>query len=342
MSIRKAQEFYQSLTSQQKHFVDNKTINTTLSINHWIAFLKKASDFDEYGDKARGTLAVRIGTFGITAFVSVFFAFATEFYYLFIVTAILLIFLFNAIQTRIAFASRDINDYLRVFFMPFLEIIKQKAGEDAKLSASLDFRDPIKSNEPEKFDIKVRGSKRNVRRYEPKMIIAGVTLSDQSYMETVLLDEISSISYTNPRGKSKSKTKTLHRLFIKLTIDKKVYRRKGTPPSYIEFTEDENTIIFKLKHREKEQAYGILNPQIFFKMLGTLYGFIEPIRQQGSHAVVTPEESAGVTQPTTGSGLVEALVWNDLIFDSYDYDSTLNRRDGVLGADDDSRNIFDS
>ncbi|MDH4059170.1 MAG: hypothetical protein OEU76_10420, partial [Cyclobacteriaceae bacterium] len=234
MSIRKAQEFYQSLTPQQKHFVDNKTINTTLSISHWISFLKKASDYDEYGDKARNSLGIRIAIFGIAAFVFVFLALGTETYYPLIGTAILAIFLFNAIQTRIAFASRDINNYLRVFFMPFLEILKQKAGEEAKLSAALDFRDPVKSLPPENYDIKVHGRTRKVKLYEPKMIIAGVTLADQSYMETVVLDEIRNISYSNARGKSKSKTKTLHRLFIKLTVDKKVYKRKGNSiPSHI-------------------------------------------------------------------------------------------------------------
>jgi len=41
MSVRKANQFYKELTLQQKHFVDNKTINTTMSIKHWMAFLGK-------------------------------------------------------------------------------------------------------------------------------------------------------------------------------------------------------------------------------------------------------------------------------------------------------------
>lgn len=345
MSIRKANQFYQELTPQQKHFVDNKTINTTLSIKHWIAFLAKASAFDEYCDKARQTLTVRITLLVLAVIGTIILSIALEVYYLLALPAVLSILLFNAVQTRRHFVSRDINNYLRLFFMPFLETMRQKAGEDAKLSASLDFRDPFTALTPEKYDYRYSGRTRNVKQYEPKMIIAGVTLSDGSYLETVLVDEIRSISYTNANGKSKSKTKTQHKLFIRLSASKKVYRRKSVPlPENIEMNEDADQFVFKLKDKHKEATYGVLSPALYFGALGSLYHLIEPARGGSAESISTQQAAPGMetTSDITGSQLMEALVWDDVIFSNYEYDSASRRGLGLRGTGDESRNIFDS
>ncbi len=340
MSVSKANSFYQELTPQQKHFVDNKTINTTLSLKHWISFLSKASAFDTYADKARTTLAIRIGWLSFLVIASVIATLAMEIYYILIATGILGIFLFSTIQARRHFVSRDINNYLRQFFMPFLETIRQKAGDDTKLSASLDFRDPLKVLTPTESEVTVAGRKRKIQLYEPKLVIAGITLSDNSYLETVLLDEITKISYRNANNKSKSKTKTLHRLFIRLSVSKNVYTRNGmTIPPHIEFSESTDQYIFKLKHKEKEQVYGVLTPGVFFGALSSLYEFLQPV--QG-----TSTEGSSFLTPGTTPGLVprmaEALIWNDVLFNNYDYDSVSRRGSGVEAGTDDSRNIFDS
>ena len=340
MSIQKANTFYQELTPQQKHFVDNKTINTTLSLRHWISFLTKASAYDAYADKARTTLMIRIVILAIGSLGSVMTAFSMENYYLLGIPVILGLLLVNAIQARQRFVRRDINNYLRLFFMPFLETIRQKAGDEAKLSASLDFRDPFKAIAPQPEEVMIAGRKRDVKLYEPKLVIAGVTLSDDSYLETVLLDEIRKISYRNANGKSKSKTKTLHRLFIRLSVSKNVYARAdSTLPAHIELSETADHYVFKLKHKEKEQTYGILTPGVFFSALTSLYQYLQPLRGTAVEGLSAASTEASV--PMSTSRTAEALVWNDVIFNSYDYDS-VSRRDSSVGDSDESRNIFDS
>ncbi|MBL7844116.1 MAG: hypothetical protein JNK44_09650 [Cyclobacteriaceae bacterium] len=346
MSISKANQFYQELTPQQKHFVDNKIINTTLSVKHWIGFLSKASAYDEYSDKARQTLSVRMSLVTVGIIGLVILAFVMENYYLFALPVILGIFLFNMAQTRSHFAKRDINNYLRLFFMPFLEVVRQKAGEEAKLSASLDFRDPFKALTPSKEEVNVHGRKRYINTYEPKMIIAGVTLLDSSYLEAVVMDEIKKVSYTNPRGKSKSKTKTVHRIFIRLTANKNVYKRNeiNIPPQ-VEFSENTDSYLFKLKEKKKEETYGVLKPGVFFKELALLFGLLQPLHGAAAEGQTTsteaiPAAASGIAG--TGSRITEALVWNDLLFNSYDYDSVSRRGSGLLGSENESRNIFDS
>ncbi|MBL7856326.1 MAG: hypothetical protein JNM57_01455 [Cyclobacteriaceae bacterium] len=341
MSIRKANTFYQELTPQQKHFVDNKTINTTLSVRHWISFLSKTSAFDEYGDKARTILSARIAVIVAVIIGFVIAAFSSGIYYLFLVPAVLGIFLFQAIQSRKNFTNRDINNYLRLFFMPFLETIRQKAGDEAKLSASLDFRDPFKVITPQPEKITVAGRKRDVNLYEHKIVIAGVTLTEDSYLETVLLDEIRKISYRNANGKSKSKTKTLHRLFIRLTVSKNVYTRTGASlPENIEYSETPDQFVFKLKDREKELTYGILTPGVFFGALSSIYQYIQPLRGtsiEGMAAAVSPP-----LIPTVTERIAEALIWDDILFNRYDYDGVSRRGSGIGASDGESRNIFDS
>lgn len=347
MSVRKANQFYKELTLQQKHFVDNKTINTTMSIKHWMAFLKKASDFDTYCDKARLLLGTKMTLLILAIIGLTITAFALENYYWLLGLAVLGVWLYDTVQTRSNFAKRDINNYLRLFFMPFLEAIKSKAGEEAKLSASLDFRDPMKSVTPNKYDYQYSGSKRNVSLYEPKMIIAGVTLLDGSYLETVVLDEIRKISYRNANGKHKSKTKTLHRFFIRLSANKKNYKPRNPLPEHIEVSEEGDQYIFKLKEKNKELGAGILNPALFFTVLGGLYKQLEPLGG-------TPPLPMGNTdQPGAGfiaqdipadNRLVETLVWDDVFFNQYDRDSFSRPASSRFfrNVDNDTQNTFDS
>ncbi len=339
MSIRKAQVFYHSLTPQQKHFVDNKTINTTLSIKHWLAFLGKTSAYDEYGDKARTILNWRMVVFIIGLVASVILVVTSQLVYLMVIPILFAWMTYDAGKARKEFEKRDINNYMRLFFIPFLEAIKEKAGEEAKLSAALDFRDPFGAI-PQKSTIKVRGIKRTVEEYQPKLIIAGLKLSDNTKMETVLLDEIKKIKWNNINGKSRSKTKTLHRLFIQLTVDKSKYRLKGSDlPMGVELSESETHYTLKLKHKEKELKEGILKPSVFFLGLASLYHLIEA---QGGTVAPVQGEPLRSTAPIVPNNITEMMLWNDLIFNEYDMDSVMRRGRFVSDSGDGDQNIFDS
>jgi len=289
MSLQKANKFYSELTPQPKHFVDHKTINTTLSVKHWITFLAKTSAFDEYGDKVRGTLGVYQVVLVIGAIGSGIAAMAIPNYYVFVATGLCLALFTWVTNTNKHFVARDINNYMRLFFMPYLEVMKQKAGEEAKLSASLDFRDPLNAIRPTSQRVLVNGRHRNIEVYEPKRIIAGVTLSDNSYLETVLMDEIKKIDYKSASGRSKNKSKTSHHIYIRLSVDKKVYNRSAeTFSENVEIIEEADKYIFKLKQKQKEASYDILKPIIFFGALSSLYNYITPL---GGESQSTPAGS---------------------------------------------------
>ncbi|HNV30727.1 MAG TPA: hypothetical protein PKJ83_16395, partial [Cyclobacteriaceae bacterium] len=73
-----------------------------------------------------------------------------------------------------------------------------------------------------------------------------------------------------------------------------------------------------------------------------LYNLLQPL--QGTS--VAAETATGII-PAPGApagigSVTDAMVWNDLLFNNYDYDSVTRRGSGLSGTDDQSRNIFDS
>jgi hypothetical protein len=194
----------------------------------------------------------------------------------------------------------------------------------------------------------VNGRNRNIEVFEPKIIIAGVTLSDNSYLETVLVDEIKDIRYSSASGKSKRKSKTSHQIFIRLSVDKNVYNRATqTLPSNVEFSEDAGKYIFKLKQKEKEASYDILKPIVFFGALSSLYNYVTPIggaaQAPVAGAPTPPVQPLGLNQPSVSPAdrMYETLMWNDLIFDRYDH-INMRSQDRSLRSDDESTNYFES
>ncbi len=348
MSASKARKFYNALDQQQKRFVDDKTISTSLSVKHWIAFLTKASLYDQYADKAR----TRSGCFIALAIVACIVSFIAYFEFdspwLIALPLVFALISYGLILRRITLVKRDINNYLRSFFMPFLEVMRIKAGEETKLSASLDFRNPMKVLKPVLST--VRG--RKLETFQPKYIIAKVTLLDGAYLEIVIADDIRKFSYTSASGKSKSKIKTTHHFFIRLTAPKAVYKLKNQRlPPEVTMEETGDEIIFKLKGKHKALGYLILTPKIFLSGLQSLYDQLEelnptvPPLASGADVNLPPSgTSSRVTTSDTGlTSAIPFLIWSDTYFDRTDFDSLRDTDDVPLIMDEDGKlNIFES
>lgn len=350
MSAATAKKFFESLNPQQKQFVESKTISTSLSIKNWIAFLRKASQYDRYADDAITTSTGIIISGVILTIFSLFIPFMFEQTLLFIIPVISALVTYFFTKRKSHLKKRDINNYFRLFFMPFLEMLRVKAGEEAKLSASLDFRDPQKSVPP----VKSMVGSRDLKTFQPNYIIAKVSLLDGAYLEMVIADEIRVFSYTNANGKSKSKTKTVHHYFVKLSLPKQVYRLKSqTFPDHITMEETTAEYVFKLKGKQKDEGYALLKLSVFVAGLQSLYNLVEDINP--AHGIVTdrtgepvkrsPEQKDQFTSDGgyTSDSSIPFLLWSDSMFDRHDYDSTTERGDVPLIMEEDSKlNVFES
>lgn len=261
-----------------------------------------------------------------------------------LVIPVVIIILVALIIKRSRLVHQDISNYMRHFFVPFLEVMKVKAGEEAKLSASVDFRNPEKVLAPNKYKETVP-RKRSVKLFEPKYILAKITLLDQSYLETVIADDLKVLSYRNPRGKYKTKKKTVHHYFIKLTASKAVYRlRDSSPPPEITVDENETEYMLKLKGKAKALGVAVLTPAIYFQGLQRIYDQLIPLDSPPDALQQASVPGAAITSGALPLlGAVPAMIWTDSYFSNYDYDSTQHRGDVPLLVDEGSSpNMFDS
>lgn len=338
-------------------------MSTTLSVKNWKLFLQRASAYDAYVDKQLSSsigwivLLVIVVIGGIIAYSELLINWVLI---IPLVSGMLCVWL---ISRRMMLKSRDINNYLRLFFMPFLDAMSSLAGEEAKLSAAVDFRDPMKSITPN--ESKIQG--RDIKVYEAKYIAAKIALKDGAYLETVVADDIRKISYRNPRGKLKSKIKTVHYYFHRLTLPKTTYALRGTTlPSNMEMTETGDGFVFKLKGKGKEMNYHILKLQEY--MLGIKQIYNQVINSQQASTDSKQDASPNASPYTTlldappdnskkdrssiksdtggDSGTdssLPAYFWADSYFDRNDFDSTRTREDlPVLSDEDIKTNIFES
>ncbi len=343
-----AKKFYQSLTLQEKRFIDDKTMSTTMSVKNWIAFLTRASAYDAYRDKlaSRSGWSIALGVF--LTIISTVVYFNTEISWIIAFPAVFGFVTAWLIFQRATLKSRDLNNYLRMFFMPFLKMMEDFAGPEAKFSAAVDFRDPLKSNTPTAST--VRG--RSMRLYQPKYIAGKITIKDGTFFETVIADDIKVFSYTNANGKSKSKTKTVHHYFIRMSLPKQTYRSKGLKLLQgMTFEETNDALIYKLKGKAKEMNYGILKLNTFQTGIKHIYMQVEnltaPPTVESSDRVKndTPKSTSEIQEGVTsdGNSSIAATFWASTYFQDHDYTSTDFRDDVPLIIDEENdMNIFES
>jgi hypothetical protein len=344
-----AKKFYRSLTLHEKRFIGDKTMSTTMSVKNWIAFLSRASAYDAYRDK----MASGSGWFialGVMATIGSTIAYLQlEIPWLIAIPAISASLTAWLIMRQSTLKNRDLNNYLRLFFMPFLRMMEDFAGPEAKLSAAVDFRDAFKYNKP--TSSKVKG--RNLEIYSAKYMVGKITFKDGAYLETIIADDIKKFSYKNANGKSKSKTKTTHHYFIRLSLPKQTYRSKKLKPLLRNLTLEETneTLIYKLKGKAKEMNYGILKLNDFQKGIKHIYMQVENITV--TPTTETPNEakdvlpkpadknSEGFTADTESS--IPAAFWASNYFHDIDYRNTDFRNDVPLVIDEENNlNIFES
>lgn len=351
MSALKAKKFFDSLNPQQKQFVSDKTISTTLSVKNWIAFLKKASLYDHYADQSIDSKKGLVGACVIFAIVSLFFIpFDQPYFYT--IPLVLVLAAYYLYTRRKKYEKHDINNYFRLFFMPFLEMLYVKAGEEAKLSASLDFRNPKKSVPP----VKTLVGRRDLYTYQAKYILAKVSLLDGSYLEFVVADDIKVFHYSSASGRSKSKTKTVHHYFIRLSLPKHVYKLKNqTLPENVTLEDTTSDYTFKFKGKQKDSSYALLQLSVFVAGLQSLYNMAEEINATPTQTDLDTSEHLKKPDEVTNSGFTTSdsytsesnalpfMLWSDSLFNQNDYDSTIGRGDVPLIMDEDSKlNVFES
>ena len=348
MSVKKAQEFYRSLTAQQQHLIDKKVINDTQKVRWWLKFLALAADYDEYtdtlqkkyGGKVGGNIGLAIlGLFGALFCLGAFPPLSIVFLGVMVLGIVLAV---RANRLKKQMEDHDLHDSLRLLFVPLLKILMVKAGPDAKMAANLNFHDPTNASPEEYKD--PRG--RKVKHYRHTPIVCKVGLQDGSLLELVAADEVKLLSYwkTSASGKRKHKrkTKTTHITFVKLSVLKSAYRLKEPMPNAeISVTPTGDRLVLKYRAKEKIQAASVLGRDPVLDLLQEVYNQLEPL-EGGTSVASTTRDQEVVDEYTHEQDPLPMMLWSSMYFDDYDvYGTTYHYHDYDVD-DEDHVNVFDS
>ncbi len=336
-----AKSIYDAFSTQQKQFVTEKTISTTLKISKWLRFFANTIRYDELIEASvKRWLTIAIISF-IACFLS-FFLIAVFGFFTLIGTALLLMLGIVSLTKRKKSKDKDLSNYLRLFFMPVLHVLQKKAGEDARLAASLDFRIPRSAITPAESKV----LHKNLKLYQPKYIIAKVTLKDKTVLEFVVADDLKDFNWTKTsssgKTKFKSKSKVVHHCFIKMTLDKEMYKLKANPSENISIVDHNGSFIAKVKIKIKVIGRKkVLGVNHFFEGLQLVYDQFVPLNPV-AEAPPRDEDNNERMDIDDDVALDTPYIWYGAAFDQYDYDSFDHDDEGDFVMDDGAATVFDS
>ncbi|HLF36035.1 MAG TPA: hypothetical protein VI583_17460 [Cyclobacteriaceae bacterium] len=348
MSVKKALRFYEGLSKDQQKLINEKQIGTTLSLKEWIVFLKNTAAYDEIGDLARKKNVTKIALSVIGIIASIFIMFLEPLAGILLIVIAVLV-MAEAIRVNSKLIRLDLSNHLRIFLMPLLFVLKDKAGEKARLSLSLDLRNPKNLNPSKKY----KESDTDIKLFEPKYIIGKIKLLDETGMEFIISDEIRSLRIvrrTSSRTKIKHKNKVSQYYFIRLTFPKKYYMAKNGIAGQARMEETLDSIICKLKAKTKtDHIEEIISVEQFLNSVQELYGLVQskpefhppdpvfhgkPVEAQPAAATATPVLD-------DSSALIPFMVWGGTYFTTSDY-SGFNRQTGNFSENPDQDSFSDS
>jgi len=323
------------LTRQQQQFYKEKTMSNTMKIKDWIGFMGIVAELDKKGDRTIKNLSDYITACVVLA-VILFFATIISQYFQLLIGIPVLIFLGIVIYiSKKRLENEDLNNYMRSFFLPVLHILKDKAGEKAKLSAKVDFRNPRKAAKPQKS--KVNGRSQSL--YMPTYITARIAFKDKVLFGFMLKEDIKDLTWTkrnyNGKVKRKSKTKLVHHCMFNFSFPKSEYLWLGNKKENCFITTEEDRYIVKSRIKIKKLGDHHWHVKDFIEEIKTIYALFKPLNH------VTEEYEANVHEGEEEI-ILAPYVWYGGYFDRYDYDSFDHTHYEHEAYEESGASVFDS
>lgn len=229
MSLLKTFQTYQSLSTDQKHFVKDKFIESTAAPEQWLALFRKIAEYDRYRDASSSKFAAIGCGCGLLAFIGFFISVASIYsflLYLLVVIPAIVVLIFIGRQRK------DVPNHLRQFVIPMLAVLREEMEAQEPLYIRLDLRDGTTfgtnySNQLSAGGQRLQraGSKITEAFYAHYWLLTKGTLQDGTRIEIQLLDRIRKRSEGKRRTSGKYKTKTKYK--IKTRIDTALQFKKS-------------------------------------------------------------------------------------------------------------------
>ncbi|MFN8258909.1 MAG: hypothetical protein U0W24_24690 [Bacteroidales bacterium] len=245
-------KIYNSLTAEQKQFVDSKKVNSTQKIKKWIDLFRPIAQMDKLNDTKRKRKSVWLWVLGISSFFLLFFSIGFPL----LLIAVLILVLIFIIQFRKlnALNKIDIGNHLRLFLMPFLVVMKEESEEDAK--ASLVF-DAMPSTNQKFFVKQINNNNKGYPKiitslYNHPWLETEMLLADGTAIQIEIIDFVARKDITK-RGssgkvKSKVKFKIKHNVKLRVNFSKSRYNLDKTNELF-QIIDSDN--FYQLKTKQK-------------------------------------------------------------------------------------------
>ena len=333
-----------AFSPEQKDFYKKKTLSTTMKVKTWIGFLSTIAQLDEMNDGKVKKLVRWSRACFIVGFLLIFVSLWSQVFELLMATVLLVVAGIAMLVWASQLKKQDVSNYLRAFFMPVLLLLREKAGEQAKLSAQVDFRNPRAAMKPAKSIVMGR----NQKLYNPVYIVSKVKLQDEALLEFVVQDEIKDLSWkkqsASGKTKFKHKTKWVHLCTIRITLLKAGYTWDGTSVSGVEVVETETAYLAKTKIKIKKMGDHVLHVRDFIDAIQLIYEQFQPIspKQESNQKPTNTTTSKDRDHDEEDIGMIAPYVWYGSYFDRYDHDSFdyVELEEGTYSEGGDS--VFDS
>jgi hypothetical protein len=230
MSLLKALQSYQSLTPDQKIFVQEKRIEGTYTPEQWLVFFSKIAEYDTLRDASKGKFTGLGCTFVALTVASVILGFV-----ILILLPLALLMIVAMIIFFVFFSKRrkDVPNHLRQFIVPLLQILREEMKHREPMFLRVDLRGPTL---PEKKysdqlsksaqQAQSRGSKIKEEYFANQWLAGRARLADDTLIEWQIFERIRKREEGKRRTSGKFKTKTKHKVKTRVEANL-VFKRKA-------------------------------------------------------------------------------------------------------------------
>jgi hypothetical protein len=216
MSLFKALQTYQSLTPDQKIFVQEKRIEGSYTPEQWLVFFSKIAEYDSLRDASKGKFTgLGCGYVALTV-ASVIVGFLTL--YLLPLAFLLVI---GMIFFFVFFSKwrKDVPNQLRQFIVPLLHILREEMKHKERMFLRVDLRGGTLAEKkysdqlsPSAQRAQTHGSKIKEEYFANQWLAGSAKLADDTLLEWQIFERIRKREEGKKRTSGKYKTKTKHKI----------------------------------------------------------------------------------------------------------------------------------
>lgn len=156
-SGRQALEVYQTLSTQQKRFLNEKDLEDTKSLKEWIAFLEGPVKYDVLIDKTTQTLKMAIRLLWVFAAFNLIVAAVTQSWYMGLLGVSMAILAMYQRFKRGSYFKRDLHNHMRLFFFPALQKLAETLESSTSITAQFWLREKDQNEHIIIFSVKKEG-----------------------------------------------------------------------------------------------------------------------------------------------------------------------------------------